>query len=243
MSILVALDRLHLQAKQNEWLRYFAIFNRIALAIGFFAGGMVKIVGERFASGLSVKHPMGSYLEALHHTGYYYTFIGVLQVAAAILLLIPRTVLLGALIYFPIILNIFVLSFAVRFDGSLFTSPLMVISNLFLLCWHYDRLKYVLPFKHPAIDAAAAKPERISNKFPVLFFAGVVATVIFFLFIAANLYDIKPYNSFVDCKKQFIGTNRTTAGDAFCDCIHNNGQQLDSCLDKYNKAPNDKPLR
>jgi hypothetical protein len=242
MSILVALDRMHSQAKQNRWLRYFAIFNRIALAAGFLAGGMVKIVGERFASGLSVNHPMGHYLEALHHTGYYYTFIGVLQVAAAILLLIPKTVLLGALIYFPIILNICILSFAVRFDGSLFTSPLMAISNLFLLCWHYDRLKFVLPFKHPAIDAAIPKQERISNKFPVLFFAGVVATVIFFLYTAANLYDIKPYNSLSDCKKQFIGTKRTTAGDAFCDCIHNDGQSLDSCLNKYDKAPDDKPL-
>ena len=30
---------------------------------------MVKIVGERFASGLSDIHPMGAYLEALHNTG------------------------------------------------------------------------------------------------------------------------------------------------------------------------------
>jgi len=67
------------------------------LAYAFIVAGMVKIIGERFASGLSTIHPMGTYLEALHHKGYYYyyySFIGIAQVIAAILLIIPRTVLL-----------------------------------------------------------------------------------------------------------------------------------------------------
>lgn len=101
-------------------------------------------MGERFTD-LSNNHPMGHYLEALHRTGYYYTFIGVLQVTAAILLLIPRTATLGALIYFPIILNICILSLAVRFDGSFVSAPLMVLANLYLLCWDYDKLKYIFP--------------------------------------------------------------------------------------------------
>lgn len=100
MSISSSLDQLHSKVKQNRWMRYFAIFNRIALAAGFLPAGWVKIMGERFTD-LHNDQPMGHYLEALHHTGYYYTFIGVLQVAAAVLLLIPRTALLGALLYFP----------------------------------------------------------------------------------------------------------------------------------------------
>jgi len=150
MSIASTLDRLHLQAKQNRWLWLFSIFNRCVLAAGFIPAGIVKIIGERFASGVSANHPMGHYLEALHTTGYYYTFIGVVQIAAAILLLIPRTVTLGAFLYFPIILNICILTFAVRFDGSLFTAPLMVLANLYLLGWNYEKWKYILPFNRPA---------------------------------------------------------------------------------------------
>ncbi len=146
MNISVTLDRIHGKAKQNKWLRYFTIFNRLGLALGFLPSGFVKIVGERFTS-LSVKHPMGHYLEALHRTGYYYTFIGIVQVTAAILLLIPRTATLGALIYFPIILNIFILSWALRFEGSFMSSPLMVLANLYLLCWDYDKLKYIFPWE------------------------------------------------------------------------------------------------
>lgn len=146
MSISSRLDRLHFKAKQNKWLRYFAVFNRIGLALGFLPSGFVKIAGERFTD-LSVKHPMGNYLEALHRTGYYYTFIGVLQVTAAILLLIPRTATLGALIYFPIILNICILSLAVRFEGSFLSSQLMVLANLYLLCWDYHKLKFIFPWQ------------------------------------------------------------------------------------------------
>ncbi len=145
MSLSSTLDRIHFKAKQKKGLRYFAVFNRIGLAAGFLPSGFVKIMGERFTA-LSVNHPMGNYLEALHRTGYYYTFIGVLQVSAAILLLIPRTATLGALIYFPIILNICILSFAVRFEGSLVSSLLMVLANLYLLCWDYDKLKFIFPW-------------------------------------------------------------------------------------------------
>src|SRR5690554_5133214 len=99
MNISSKIDQLHLQLRENRWLWYFAVFNRVALAAGFLPSGIVKIMGERFMS-LSVNHPMGHYLEALYYTGYYYTTIGVLQVTAAILLLIPRTATLGAVIYF-----------------------------------------------------------------------------------------------------------------------------------------------
>ncbi|HTE28442.1 hypothetical protein [Flavitalea sp.] len=146
MSISSKLERLHFQVRQSRWLGYFAVFNRIGLAVGFLPSGFVKIAGERFTD-LSDKHPMGNYLGALHRTGFYYTFIGVLQVTAAILLLIPRTATLGALIYFPIILNICILSIALRFEGSWVSSPLMVLANLYLLCWDYHKLKFIFPWE------------------------------------------------------------------------------------------------
>ena len=163
MSISSTFDRLHSRAKGNLWLWLFSIFCRLALAAGFVPSGIVKIIGERFASGLSVNHPMGHYLEALHYTGFYYTFIGVVQVMAAIMLLIPRTVTLGAFLYFPIILNICILTYAVRFDGSLFTAPLMVLANLYILGWNYEKWKYILPFNHPANDSNVTKQKSLES--------------------------------------------------------------------------------
>jgi len=103
----------------------------MALALGFLASGIVKVRGERF-TGLPSNHPLGHYFDALYLTGYYYTFIGVGPLVTALLLLIPRTTLLGAMLYFPIMLNIVVLTYAVRFEGTRIAT-LMLLANLFLL--------------------------------------------------------------------------------------------------------------
>ena len=216
MSISSKLDQLHLEITGNKWLHYLAIFLRLALAFGFITSGMVKIMGERFASGLSVNHPMGHYLEALHHTGFYYTFVGVVQVIAAILLLVPRTVILGALLYFPVILNICVLSYAVRFEGSILTSPLMVLGCLFLIFWNYDKIKYILPFDHAIVPNAIPKQKKLSNKFPAKFFLGVIATVLAIILFIRFVFYVLPRNSFKDCNSEFVGTTRTKAGARFC---------------------------
>lgn len=238
MKLSSRLDQLHTTARQNKWLQYFTTFNRIALAAGFLPAGFVKITGERFTS-LSSNHPMGHYLEALHHTGYYYTFIGIAQITAAILLLIPRTVTLGALIYFPIIINISILSLAVRFEGSLLTSPLMVLSNLYLLCWNYDKLKFILPIKHTINNTEIPPQKTISNKFPVTFFAGVIAAIIIVTMTITNIYSIMPHNTISDCRQQANNSSNPTAVCDFCDCIHKEGQPLDKCLNKYNKTLKD----
>lgn len=267
MSISKTLDNLHSKTKKNSWLWLFSIFNRLALALGFIPAAIVKLIDERFASGLHANHPMGHYLEALHLTGYYYTFIGVVQLMAAIFLLIPRTVTLGAFLYFPIILNICILTFATRFDGSMFTAPLMTLANLYILAWNYEKWKYILPFNHPAkslgsdvqieeivkdrpfisrfgISALYARfrlflKQLFSDKFPFLFFAGVFATVVFFMFIVPRLYSIRPRNTFPLCATQVKDTTRTKAVESFCHCIHNNGESLDKCLTDYNNAPDD----
>ena len=235
MNSLSKFDKFYINIKSNRWYWLFSIFCRVTLAYAFIVSGIVKIIGERFASGLSIIHPMGSYLEALHHTGYYYTFIGIAQVAAAILLLIPRTVTLGALLYFPIIVNIWLLSFAVRFEGSFVTSPLMVLANLYLLVWNYDRLKYILPFKTFSSRGIFEKPTKYSNKFPFIFFTGVFITVVLIILLAQFGYEAMPRNSIGDCKQQFKNTRNEAAGNKFCECIHINGKSLDECLKEFEK--------
>ncbi|GAB3023083.1 DoxX family protein [Spirosoma pulveris] len=235
MNVAATLDRFHARVKQNRWMRYFAVFNRVVLAMGFLPAGYVKVAGERFTD-LSNNHPMGHYLEALYHTGYYYTVIGIAQMLAAILLLIPRTATLGALLYFPIILNIAILSFSVRFDGSLLTSPLMVLANLYLLCWDYDKLKFIFPFTHSAPLEAPPNPKSLMSTFPKRFFAGVVTTVFLVGLFVTNVYDMKPRNTFPDCMTQCRNSPNPKACRAFCDCIHTYGKPLNTCLDAYHSA-------
>ena len=233
MDISTTFDHIHARSKQNRWMRFFTVFCRISLAMGFLPSGFVKIMGERFTD-LSNNHPMGHYLEALHHTGYYYTFIGILQVSAALLLLIPRTATIGAILYFPIILNICILSLAVRFDGSLLSSPLMVLANLYLLCWDYDKLKaLIFPKRILATTDISNKPTAISNRFPIRFFACVLVMVLAVGFTLTNIFEIMPRNTLDACRTQIKKSKHPNEVAEFCDCIHVKGQSLDQALTNY----------
>jgi uncharacterized membrane protein YphA (DoxX/SURF4 family) len=231
VSSLTTLEQLYGQSKRNKWLRYFAVFCRIVLALGFIPSGIVKVMGERFTA-LPSNHPLGHYLDALHLTGYYYTFIGVGQLMAALLLLIPRTALLGAILYFPIILNICVLAYAVRFEGTRITT-LMLLANLFLLVWDYDRLKHVLPLGQTDEDHHVLDK---TSKFPVWFFGFVFAAVVSVIVINQFMYDIRPGNSQVECTNGCKDNGSPNACQHFCDCIYNEGNPLNACLDEYERA-------
>jgi uncharacterized membrane protein YphA (DoxX/SURF4 family) len=233
MRIADRLDQLHRQTRENKWHRRFSVFTRIALAAGFIPSGITKIVGEHF-TGLTAMHPMGHYLLAWYRTGWYYTFVGVMQVTAAILLLIPFTATLGAVIYFPIILNICILSLSVRFEGSLVSSPLMVVANLYLFWWDYHKLKLILPFNHRVANNALPGPT--SNRFPIRFFATSFALVAVMVTLLVFGFNIVPRNTLRDCNTQCATSANPQACADFCDCIHNQGQSLDSCLKVYNNA-------
>ena len=229
------LEQYYLDAKGNKWYGYFAVFCRLTLVVAWVISGSVKVKGERFAAGLSSNHPLGQYFDALFNTGYYYTFIGVGQIIVALLLLIPRTALLGAISSFPIILNICVLTYAVRFEGTR-AATFMLLANLFLLCWDYNRLKSILPFKQVRVDDNSTKEKPVNNKFPFLFFGGVVAALATVVFLNNIIYDIRPGNEPAECWNGCPGNSNPKACEEFCDCIHNKGKPLRECLEKYEQS-------
>jgi uncharacterized membrane protein YphA (DoxX/SURF4 family) len=239
--VLKNLQRVFAELRRNKWLRYFAVFCRIALALGFIPSGIVKVTGERFTA-LPSNHPLGHYFDALQLTGYYYRFIGVGQLVAALLLLIPRTALLGALFYFPIILNICVLTYAVRFEGTRIAT-LMLLANLFLLVWDHQRLQYILPL------AGAGRDDRLveTRQFPLLFFGCVFAATASVIVINQFVYDIRPGNSQLECTNVCKTDGRPNACEQFCDCIYEQGNPLNVCLNEYqganaDRAPEDMDL-
>jgi uncharacterized membrane protein YphA (DoxX/SURF4 family) len=140
MKIEDRLDKMHGFVIQNIWLQRFTVFTRVIIAVGFIPSGLKKVFGLPFTS-LPVEHPVGYFFDALYKTGAWYEFIGWAQVVAAILLLLPRTATLGALIFFPIIINIAVLTNAMGFRGTGVLTILMALANTYLLCWDYDKLK------------------------------------------------------------------------------------------------------
>ena len=228
------IEELYYEAKTDEWFKRFAVFCRIILAVSFIPAGYIKIAGERFAAGLSPNNPLGHYFDALRLTGHYYSFIGIAQIITAILLLIPRTSLLGALMYFPIIVNICVLTYATRFGGTRGVT-MMVLPSLFLLIWDYDRLKHILPFKQTKTEPYVLK-KPLGKRLRIIFFGGSFAILAFIIIGTFYLYEIGPQNSEAECRNQCASSKNPVACETFCDCIYKQGQPLDSCLATFNKA-------
>jgi hypothetical protein len=140
MKLEAALDGLHAKATGNKFLQIFTAFTRILLFVGFTPPSIKKILHQPFTS-LPDSNPVGHYFNALLETGFYYEFLGWGQLIAAVLLLFPRTAHLGALMFFPIILNIAVLTNAVGFKGTWLLTTLMTLAATYLVAWDYDRLK------------------------------------------------------------------------------------------------------
>lgn len=228
------IEELYYEAKADEWFKGFAVFCRYFLAAVFIPMGFVKIMGERFAEGLSSNNPLGHYFDALYQTGYYYTFIGIAQVITAILLVIPRTSLLGALMYFPMMVNICVLTYATRFAGTR-GNTILLLASLFLLLWDYDRLKYILPFKQPKTELPVLR-KPLGMRLRIIFFGGCFAVVAFIIIGTFYLYEIGPGNSEAECMNQCYASKNPPACEEFCNCIYKQGQPLDSCLANFNQA-------
>ena len=132
--------RLHGAAVSNRWLGHFTVGVRLLLAIGFVPPGLTKVLGEPFTI-IPPDNPIGLYFHVLHDTGAYYRMIGLVQVLAGMLLLFPRTALVGALLYLPVITNILVLTWALSFGGTWVITTLMFLANVYLLAWDYDKLR------------------------------------------------------------------------------------------------------
>ncbi len=137
-------DRLHARLHASPLLTRFTAFTRVLLALGFIPPGLKKVLGERFTQ-LSVESPVGFFFEAFYQAHGWYVLVGLAQVLAAVLLLVPRTAYLGALLFLPIIANIVAITWSIDFAGTKYVTVLMLLAVVYLLAWDYDRLKALLP--------------------------------------------------------------------------------------------------
>jgi uncharacterized membrane protein YphA (DoxX/SURF4 family) len=169
-------DQLHASARRIPALYRLAIVSRLLLALAFIPTGLVKLLGNRFTL-LGTDNPVGAFFEAMYQTGFYWNFLGLGQVTAGILLLIPWTTTLGAVMFLPIVLNITVVTWSIGFQGTVYVTALMLLANVFLICWDYDRLRTVLfaPSHRPILDRPVPVPAIERAGYLVGTGAGLVA--------------------------------------------------------------------
>lgn len=139
-----AWEALHGWAIRQPVLQRFTEVTRVMLSAGFFGPGMVKLLGFHFAEPGN-PDAAGRLFDALYGAGVYWNFIGGAQVAAAVLLMIPGLAHIGALFMAVVILNIFVITYALAFHGTVYVTFFMLLGAVYLLLWDYPRWKTMLP--------------------------------------------------------------------------------------------------
>jgi len=136
-------ENFHTEIRSKKLFVLFTWGTKILLALAFVPSGLKKLLGERFTI-LGLDSPVGFFFEALYRAGWYWNFLGFMQLLTALLLLIPRTSFLGAILYLPIIINIFIIVVAMGFVGTPYIAGLMLLANLYLLFWDYNKLKRIV---------------------------------------------------------------------------------------------------
>ena len=130
--------------KQKIPVQLFIIYLRYLIGGAFVFAAIVKIKGERFTtldgSGSPLNSPFHLF-ETLYQSGLYWKFLGIGQVVAGFLLMTQRYAKLGALMFLPIVSNIFVITVSYDFKGTPVITGLMLLANILLVLWDWDELK------------------------------------------------------------------------------------------------------
>ncbi|MCR9013571.1 hypothetical protein [Aquiflexum gelatinilyticum] len=133
--------------KQIKVLHLFAIIIRYLLGGSFVHASIFKIRGIRFTPESGENSPIDTlpyFFEAMFQAGNYWQFLGWGQLIAGFLLMSQVFSTLGAVAFFPIMLNIFVITISFESTGILIITSLMLLGNIYLLLWDWDKLKFIV---------------------------------------------------------------------------------------------------
>ncbi|KXK53862.1 MAG: hypothetical protein UZ05_CHB002000998, partial [Chlorobi bacterium OLB5] len=129
------------------------IYTRYLIGAAFVFASVVKIQGKRFTTIDGINEPINSawhMFETLYQSGLWWKVMGLGQLIAGLLLMTQRYAKLGALMFLPIISNVFVITLSYDFRGTPVITGLMLIANILLVLWDWDELK-ILVNKAPEI--------------------------------------------------------------------------------------------
>jgi hypothetical protein len=137
-----------MQSIKNKLLpQLFIIYTRYLIGAAFVFAAIVKIKGGRFTTMDGINEPINSawhMFETLYQSGLWWKFLGLGQLIAGFLLMTQRYAKLGALMFLPVISNVFVITISYDFRGTPVITGLMLIANIMLVLWDWDEIKILV---------------------------------------------------------------------------------------------------
>ncbi len=178
------------KCKQLSFLQIFTIYLRYLIGGGFViaAFGMGKFSGQQLlisnpGASIETLEPLQQFFRVMATSGLYWQFIGLTQVIGGGLLITQRYAKLGAVIFFALILNIFVITVSYHFVGTPIITALMLLATMFLLLWDFNSLQFIL--RAPAKESIREFPRLTIADHP--FWTALGSLMLITIFILAFL--------------------------------------------------------
>jgi hypothetical protein len=174
--------------RNKVWAQIFIIYTRYLLGATFVFASLIKIKGRRFTGDSGESHPIDTawhFFETMYQSGLYWKFIGLSQLLAGFLLMTQKYSRLGALLYLPVILNIFVITLSYYFAFTPVITGLLLLANVLLLAWDWDTFKVLLNLE-PVVE----KHPRLENDRVWAYTGLLLFLFTFFYRLFINRYDI-----------------------------------------------------
>jgi len=185
--------------RTKRWTNIFVIYLRYLIGGAFVFSAVPKISGERFMTLSGEDAPIDTFphfFETLYQSGFYWEFLGWGQLLAALLLMTQLFATLGTLAFFPIILNIFMITISYEFGGTPVVTGVMLLANIFLLTWDAEKLLALfLPEQNHEQVLANRYNEFANHKFWAWLGLLLFATT----FIYVVIFGRNPMNWFLIC--------------------------------------------
>ncbi|RZK16374.1 MAG: hypothetical protein EOO56_20075 [Hymenobacter sp.] len=170
--------------RQRLLVQLFIIYLRYLIGGAFVFASLIKIKGHRFTSEDGSGAPVHSavhFFETLYQSGIYWQFIGVGQLVAGLLLMSQRQSRLGAVLFLPIIANVFVITISYPFGFTPVITGLMLLGNLLLIWWEWPALRVVVHQPALPVENSPLSRDRVWEATGLFLFL--------FTFVYRVLYD------------------------------------------------------
>jgi len=176
--------------KSKILLQLLIIYTRYLIGAAFVFASVVKIQGKRFTTIDGINEPVDSawhMFETLYQSGLWWKVMGLGQLIAGLLLMTQRYAKLGALMFLPIVANVFIITLSYDFRGTPVITGLMLIANIILVLWDWDELRVL-------VNKTSLKPQQ--NRFENMRIWEITGLALF-LFTAIYRAGVTGYNIFL----------------------------------------------
>jgi len=150
------LDDVLLRARRKRWTQLAVTNLRIFVGFAFVPAGLKKVLAEPFTDP-HLHGPFHDFLHAFHATGWFYQFVGVMQLLTATLLITQRFATVGALFATPILTTILFFCWSTKVYPTATVVTLMWLGTLALVAWDWPKWRAIFD-REAAHEARAGLP-------------------------------------------------------------------------------------